>query len=266
MFNIIFPDGSLKPFQQPVTILELAQSISSSLAKATIAGEVNGNLVDASYVITNDSKVKIITDKDVQGLDIIRHSTAHLLAYAVKRLYPDAQVTIGPAIDNGFYYDFSYKQGFTPEDLVKIEAEMHKIASENHEVTREEWDRDEAIAYFYSIGEKYKAEIIASIPSGEKISLYREGEFIDLCRGPHVHNTNKLKVFKLMKVAGAYWRGDSKNEMLQRIYGTAWIKQADQDNYLNMLAEAENEMGWKGGSRQIGSIKLRLTRGSGTGT
>ncbi|MFM2343757.1 MAG: threonine--tRNA ligase [Pseudomonadota bacterium] len=239
MLNITLPDGSVKPFQQPLTILELAQSISSSLAKSTIAGEVNGNLVDATYIINSDSTVKIITEKDEQGLDIIRHSTAHLLAYAVKRLYPDAQVTIGPTIDNGFYYDFSYKQGFTPEDLEKIEAEMHKIANEAHAVSREEWDRDEAVKYFHSIGEKYKAEIIASIPSNEKISLYKEGEFIDLCRGPHVPNTNKLKVFKLMKVAGAYWRGDSKNEMLQRIYGTAWIKQADQDNYLNMLAEAE---------------------------
>jgi threonyl-tRNA synthetase len=239
MLNITLPDGSVKPFQQPLTILELAQSISSSLAKATIAGEVNGKLVDATYIIHSDSTVKIITEKDEQGLDIIRHSTAHLLAYAVKRLYLDAQVTIGPTIDNGFYYDFSYKQGFTPEDLEKIEAEMHKIANEAHAVSREEWDRDEAVKYFHSIGEKYKAEIIASIPSNEKISLYKEGEFIDLCRGPHVPNTNKLKVFKLMKVAGAYWRGDSKNEMLQRIYGTAWIKQADQDNYLNMLAEAE---------------------------
>jgi threonyl-tRNA synthetase len=239
MLNITLPDGSIKQFEQAVSVMEIAQSISLSLAKSTLAGELNGILVDASHIIQHDSSLRIITDKMSEGLGIIRHSTAHLLAYAVKRLYPEAQVTIGPTIENGFYYDFSYKHAFTPEDLIKIETEMHKIANENHAINREEWARDDAVAYFKSINEHYKAEIIASIPSEQKISLYREGDFIDLCRGPHVPNTAKLKVFKLMKLAGAYWRGDAKNEMLQRIYGTAWIKQAEQDNYINMLEEAE---------------------------
>jgi len=239
MLHITLPDGSIKQFDNSLTVLDLAKSISPSLAKLTLAGEVDGNLVDCSYLITKDSLVKIITDKDSQALDIIRHSTAHLLAHSVKRLYPQAQVTIGPVIDNGFYYDFSYKDSFSPDDLEKIQQEMLKISKENHEITREEWNRDTAIEYFHKIGEHYKAEIIASIPSDQTISLYRQGDFLDLCRGPHVPNTSKLKVFKLMKVAGAYWRGNSNNEMLQRIYGTAWLKQSEQDSYLNMLMEAE---------------------------
>src|SRR5690606_4133321 len=196
-------------------------------------------LVDTSYVIDQDSNLAIVTAKDADGLDLIRHSTAHLLAYAVKSLFPDAQVTIGPVIDNGFYYDFSCKRPFTPEDLEAIEKKMAELAKKDEVVTREEWLRDDAVAFFKSIGEHYKAEIIASIPSNEPISLYREGEFTDLCRGPHVPSTGRLKVFKLMKVAGAYWRGDSRNEMLQRIYGTAWAKKEDQDAYLRMLEEAE---------------------------
>ena len=200
---------------------------------------MNGKLVDTSYRVESDADVAIVTDRDKDGLEILRHSTAHLLAYAVKELFPDAQVTIGPVIENGFYYDFSYKRPFTPEDLVAIEKKMAELAKRDIPVAREEWDRDKAVAFFQSIGERYKAEIIASIPAGEPISLYREGDFVDLCRGPHVPSTGRLKVFKLMKVAGAYWRGDSANEMLQRIYGTAWAKKEDQDAYLQMLEEAE---------------------------
>jgi threonyl-tRNA synthetase len=237
--SITLPDGSVRQFPGPVTIAEVAGSIGAGLAKAALAGRVNGQLVDLSHRLIEDSKVAIVTDKDSDGLETIRHSTAHLLAYAVKELFPDAQVTIGPVIENGFFYDFSYKRPFTPEDLVAIETKMAEIAKRDEKVTREEWSRDDAVAFFLSIGEKYKAEIIASIPADQKISLYREGQFIDLCRGPHVPSTGKLKVFKLMKVAGAYWRGDSKNEMLQRIYGTAWAKKEEQDAHLHMLEEAE---------------------------
>ena len=239
MVNITLPDGSVRSFDAPVTVAQVAQSIGSGLAKAALAGKVNGELVDTSYLMDADAQLAIITDKDADGVDVIRHSTAHLLAYAVKALYPDAQVTIGPVIENGFYYDFAYKRPFTPEDLVAIENKMAELAKKDEPVTREVWDRDEAVAFFKAQGEDYKAEIIGAIPAGEKISLYREGEFIDLCRGPHVPSTGKLKVFKLMKVAGAYWRGDSKNALLQRIYGTAWAKKEDQAAYLHMLEEAE---------------------------
>ncbi|MBL8533986.1 MAG: threonine--tRNA ligase [Betaproteobacteria bacterium] len=239
MLSIRLPDGATKEFPGPVTVADVAASIGPGLAKAAIAGKVDGRLVDLSFLVVNDSQVAIVTGKDAEGLEIIRHSTAHLLAYAVKELFPDAQVTIGPVIENGFYYDFSYKRPFTPEDLAVIENRMAELAGRDHAVKREVWKRDDAVAFFKSIGEHYKAEIIASIPSNEDISLYREGDFIDLCRGPHVPSTGKLKVFKLMKVAGAYWRGDSKNEMLQRIYGTAWASKADQDAYLHMLEEAE---------------------------
>ncbi|NLD68157.1 MAG: threonine--tRNA ligase [Limnobacter sp.] len=239
MIEITLPDGSKRGFEAPVTVAEVAASIGAGLAKAALAGRVDGRLVDTSYTIDRDAEVSIVTDRDPDGLEIIRHSTAHLLAYAVKDLYPDAQVTIGPVIDNGFYYDFSYKRPFTPEDLEAIEKRMAELARKDEKVVREEWDRDEAVRFFESIGEKYKAEIIASIPAGEKISLYREGDFVDLCRGPHVPSTGRLKVCKLTKVAGAYWRGDSNNEMLQRIYGTAWAKKDEQDAYLHMLEEAE---------------------------
>ena len=239
MINITLPDGSIRSFDAPVTVAQVAASIGTGLAKAALAGKVNGELVDTSYLLDNDAQLAIITDKDADGVDVIRHSTAHLLAYAVKSLFPDAQVTIGPVIDNGFYYGFAYKRPFTPEDLVAIENKMTELAKKDEVVTREVWDRDDAVKFFKEQGEAYKAEIIGSIPAGEKISLYREGEFIDLCRGPHVPSTGKLKVFKLMKVAGAYWRGDSNNEMLQRIYGTAWAKKEDQAAYLHMLEEAE---------------------------
>jgi threonyl-tRNA synthetase len=239
MPNITLPDGSVRQFDKPVSVAEVAQSIGPGLAKAALGGKVDGKLVDTSFRIDRDAKLAIVTDKDAEGLDLIRHSTAHLLAYAVKELFPDAQVTIGPVIENGFYYDFAYKRPFTPEDLEKIEKRMAELAKKDLPVTREEWKRDEAVKFFHGIGEKYKAEIISAIPAAEGISLYREGDFIDLCRGPHVPSTGKLKVFKLMKVAGAYWRGDSKNEMLQRIYGTAWSRKEDQDAYLHMLEEAE---------------------------
>jgi threonyl-tRNA synthetase len=239
MVNITLPDGSVRKFDNPVTVGEVAASIGPGLAKAALGGKVDGKLVDTSHRIERDARLAIVTDKDAEGLDLIRHSTAHLLAYAVKELFPDAQVTIGPVIDNGFYYDFSYKRPFTPEDLAAIEKRMGEIVKRDLPVSREEWKRADAVSFFESIGEKYKAEIIGAIPSAEGISLYREGDFIDLCRGPHVPSTGKLKVFKLMKVAGAYWRGDSKNEMLQRIYGTAWAKREDQDAYLLMLEEAE---------------------------
>jgi threonyl-tRNA synthetase len=239
MVNIRLPDGSSRPFPGPVTVAEIAQSIGAGLARAAIAGRVDGKLVDTSYRVDRDAEVAIVTDKDKDGLEIIRHSTAHLLAYAVKELFPDAQVTIGPVIENGFYYDFSFKRPFTPEDLKAIEKKMAELAKQDLPVAREAWERDKAVEFFRSIGEHYKAEIIASIPAGEPITLYREGGFVDLCRGPHVPSTGRLKVFKLMKVAGAYWRGDSKNEMLQRIYGTAWAKKDDQDAYLHMLEEAE---------------------------
>ena len=239
MPNITLPDGSVRSFEQPVTIAQVAASIGAGLARAALAGKVEGRLVDTSYLIERDTALAIVTDKDPDGLEVIRHSTAHLLAYAVKELFPDAQVTIGPVIENGFFYDFSYKRPFTPEDLEKIEARMVELAKRDIPVERSVLPRDEAVAYFKSIGEHYKAEIIASIPQDQDVSLYREGDFVDLCRGPHVPSTGKLKVFKLMKVAGAYWRGDSKNEMLQRIYGTAWAKKEDQEAYLHMLEEAE---------------------------
>ena len=244
MLQITLPDGSQRQFPGPVTVSEVAQSIGTGLAKAALGGRVTvagqePRLVDTSHRIEQDATLAIITAKDADGLDLIRHSTAHLLAYAVKELFPEAQVTIGPVIENGFYYDFSYKRPFTPEDLQAIEKKMAELAKKDEVVTREEWQRDDAVAFFKSIGEDYKAEIIASIPGNQTISLYREGEFVDLCRGPHVPSTGKLKVFKLMKVAGAYWRGDSNNEMLQRIYGTAWATKDEQDAYLHMLEEAE---------------------------
>lgn len=244
MVQITLPDGSQRQYPGPVTVAEVAQSIGAGLAKAALGGRVtfdgaDSTLVDTSYRIEGDARLAIVTAKDADGLDMIRHSTAHLLAYAVKELFPDAQVTIGPVIDNGFYYDFSYKRPFTPEDLAAIEKKMAELARKDEVVTREVWSRDDAVEFFKGIGEKYKAEIIASIPSNEPLSLYREGDFIDLCRGPHVPSTGKLKVFKLMKVAGAYWRGDSKNEMLQRIYGTAWATKEEQEAYLHMLEEAE---------------------------
>lgn len=236
---IHLPDGSERSFDQPVTVAEVAASIGAGLLRAALAAKIDGKLVDLSYTIDKDVKLAIITDRDPEGLEVVRHSTAHLLAYAVKELFPEAQVTIGPVIENGFYYDFSYKRPFTPEDLVAIEARMQLLSKKDLPVERYELPRDEAVAYFKGIGEHYKAEIIASIPSDEPVSLYREGDFTDLCRGPHVPSTGKLKVFKLLKVAGAYWRGDSNNEMLQRIYGTAWVKKEDQEAYLFMLEEAE---------------------------
>ena len=239
MPQITLPDGSVRSFEQPVTVADVAAEIGTGLAKAALAGEVDGRLVDTSHVIDDDARLAIVTDKDAAGLDLIRHSTAHLLAYAVKELFPDAQVTIGPVIENGFYYDFAYKRPFTPEDLAQIEKRMKELAKQDIPVAREVWPRDKAVEFFKSIGEHYKAEIIASIPSDEDVSLYREGDFIDLCRGPHVPSTGRLRVFKLMKVAGAYWRGDSNNEMLQRIYGTAWASKDDQKAYLHMLEEAE---------------------------
>jgi threonyl-tRNA synthetase len=237
--DIKLPDGAVKQFDAPISVAELAASIGPGLAKAALAGRVDGKLVDTSHVIDRDANVAIVTARDADGLDVIRHSTAHLLAYAVKELFPDAQVTIGPVIEDGFYYDFSYKRPFTPEDLAAIEQKMAELAKKNEPVTRKLMPRDEAVKYFESIGEHYKAEIIASIPSNEDISLYTEGKFTDLCRGPHVPATGKLGVFKLMKVAGAYWRGDSRNEMLQRIYGTAWTSKADLDAYLHRIEEAE---------------------------
>src|SRR3990172_2323038 len=239
MVNVKLPDGTIRPFDKPESVAEVAAAIGPGLAKAALAGKVNGKLVDTSFVIDRDSDVAIVTDKDAEGIEVIRHSTAHLLAYAVKELFPDAQVTIGPVIDNGFYYDFSYKRPFTPEDLAAMEKRMAELVRRNIPVSREVWPRDKAVEFFKSIGEHYKAEIIASIPPEEDVSLYREGNFVDLCRGPHGPSPGKLKVFKLMKVAGAYWRGDSKNEMLQRIYGTAWAKKEEQDAYLHMLEEAE---------------------------
>jgi len=239
MVSVRLPDGSERQFDGPVTVAQVAASIGTGLAKAALAGKVDGKVVDTSHLIDQNAELAIITDKDPEGLDVIRHSTAHLLAYAVKELYPEAQVTIGPVIENGFYYDFAYKRPFTPEDLVAIEKKMTELAKKDEKIARTVLPRDEAIAYFKSIGENYKAEIIGSIPAGEDVSLYAKGGFTDLCRGPHVPSLGKLKVFKLMKVAGAYWRGDSKNEMLTRIYGTAWCKKEDQELYLHNLEEAE---------------------------
>jgi len=243
MISIQLPDGSKREFAAPVTVADVAASIGPGLAKAAIAGRVGAlgesRVVDTDFVIDHDGRLAIVTDKDADGLDVIRHSTAHLLAYAVKSLYPEAQVTIGPVIENGFYYDFAYKRPFTPEDLAAIEARMTALAKKDEKVTRRVLPRDEAVAHFRAMGENYKAEIIGSIPAGEDVSLYAEGGFEDLCRGPHVPSTGKLKHFKLMKLAGAYWRGDHRNEMLQRIYGTAWASKDELQKYLHMLEEAE---------------------------
>ncbi|WP_019626473.1 threonine--tRNA ligase [Thioalkalivibrio sp. ALJT] len=236
---VTLPDGSRREFDHPVTVLDVAKDIGPGLAKATLAGKVNGQLVDARHEIDDDAELAIVTDRDPEGVEIIRHSTAHLMAQAVKQLFPDAQVTIGPTIENGFYYDFAYDRGFTPEDLAKIEKRMKELAKQDLPVERSLMDRDEAVKYFRDMGEAYKAEIIASIPQGENISLYKQGDFVDLCRGPHIPSTGKLKAFKLTKVAGAYWRGDSDNEMLQRIYGTAWANKDQLKEYLERLKEAE---------------------------
>jgi threonyl-tRNA synthetase len=239
MPDIRLPDGSVRKFDRPVTVAEIAQAIGPGLARAALAGRVNGKLVDTSHRVESDAEVAIVTDKDRDGVEVLRHSTAHLLAHAVKDLFPDAQVTIGPVIEDGFYYDFSFKRPFTPEDLAAIEKRMAEIAKRDLKVERQVMPRDAAVKLFRDMGERYKAEIIAAIPDGEAISLYRQDSFVDLCRGPHVPSTGKLKVFKLLKVAGAYWRGDSKNEMLQRIYGTAWAKKEEQEAYLHRLEEAE---------------------------
>jgi threonyl-tRNA synthetase len=243
MIAIQLPDGSKREFPQPVTVADVAASIGAGLAKAALGGRVgqpgHTRLVDTSHLIEADESLAIVTAKDADGLDLIRHSTAHLLAYAVKELFPEAQVTIGPVIENGFFYDFAYKRPFTPEDLAAIEKKMTELAAKDEKVTRRVLPRDEAVAHFKAMGEAYKAEIIGSIPEGQDVSLYREGAFEDLCRGPHVPSTGKLKFFKLMKVAGAYWRGDHRNEMLQRIYGTAWATKEELAQYLTMLEEAE---------------------------
>ena len=236
---ITLPDGSQRLFENPVSVADVAADIGAGLAKATLAGVVNGDVVDASYLIEQDATLAIVTDRSDEALDIIRHSSAHLLAMAVKQLFPSAQVTIGPVIEDGFYYDFAFERAFTPEDLELIEKRMSELSTEDLAISREEWDRDEAVEFFKGIGEAYKAEIIASIPADQAIGLYRQGDFIDLCRGPHVPSTGKLSAFKLTKVAGAYWRGDSNNEMLQRIYGTAWSNKKELKAYINRLAEAE---------------------------
>ena len=239
MPNVTLPDGSVKSFDQSLTVAEVASSIGSGLAKAAIAGEIDGQLVDTSFMIENDSDLAIITNKDDKALEVIRHSTAHLLAQATQQLYPKAQVTIGPVIDNGFYYDFAYKDGFSEQDLAKIEKKMNAIVKQNLPIERMEMSRDDAVNFFKSMGEHYKAEIIESIPTDETLSLYKQGDFVDLCRGPHVPSTSKLKAFKLMKLAGAYWRGDSNNEMLQRVYGTAWENKEELAAHLYRLEEAE---------------------------
>jgi len=239
MPNVTLPDGSVKSFDQSLTVAEVASSIGSGLAKAAIAGEIDGQMVDTSFMIENDSDLAIITNKDDKALEVIRHSTAHLLAQATQQLYPKAQVTIGPVIDNGFYYDFAYKDGFSEQDLAKIEKKMNAIVKQNLPIERMEMSRDDAVEFFKSMGEHYKAEIIESIPTDETLSLYKQGDFVDLCRGPHVPSTSKLKAFKLMKLAGAYWRGDSNNEMLQRVYGTAWENKDDLAAHLHRLEEAE---------------------------
>jgi len=239
MIQITLPDGSRREYPAPLTVAEVAASIGAGLAKAALAGRVDGKLVDTSFTIERDAQLAIVTEKDADALELIRHSTAHLLAYAVKELFPEAQVTIGPTVENGFYYDFAYKRPFTPEDLAAIEKRMGELAAKNEPVVRRVLPRDEAVAYFKGLGEDYKAEIIGSIPTNEDVSLYREGGFEDLCRGPHVPSTGRLKHFKLMKVAGAYWRGDQNNEQLQRIYGTAWVTKDELQGYLRMLEEAE---------------------------
>jgi threonyl-tRNA synthetase len=247
---ITLPDGTKKTFDQAIKVFEVAKSIGSGLAKATLAGKVNGELVDASHLIEKDSTLSIITDKDLDGLEVIRHSTAHLLAQATQMLYPEAQVTIGPVIDNGFYYDFAYKDGFSETDLAKIEKNMNQLVKQNLKIERSEMSRDDAVKLFKDRGEHYKAEIIGSISKDETLSLYQQGDFVDLCRGPHVPSTSKLKAFKLMKLAGAYWRGDSNNEMLQRVYGTAWANKDELKDYLYRLEEAE-----KRDHRKIGKVQ-----------
>lgn len=236
---VTLPDGSRREFSEPVSVHDVAADIGAGLAKAALAGVVDGKEVDTSYVIDRDVNLAIVTDRQPEGLEVIRHSTAHLLAQAVKQLYPGAQVTIGPVIEDGFYYDFAYERQFTPEDLEKIEQRMNELAKEDIPVSRRLMPRDEAVKYFREMGEEYKAEIIASIPTNEDISLYRQGDFEDLCRGPHVPSTGKLKAFKLTKVAGAYWRGDSNNEMLTRVYGTAWPNKKELKAYLHRIEEAE---------------------------
>ena len=236
---VTLPDGSRREYSNPLTVMEVAADIGAGLAKAALAGKIDGKLVDTSYVIDSDTELAIVTDRDEDGLEVIRHSSAHLLAQAVKSLFPKAQVTIGPVIDDGFYYDFAYKEGFTESDLAKIEKKMAELVKQNFTIERSVKTRDEAVQFFKDMGEEYKAEIIASIPSDEPLSLYQQGDFIDLCRGPHVPSTGKLKAFKLMKLAGAYWRGDSNNEMLTRIYGTAWANKKDLKAYLHRLEEAE---------------------------
>jgi threonyl-tRNA synthetase len=250
MPNITLPDGTVKSFDQSLSVADVASSIGSGLARAALAGEVDGQLVDTSFLIESDVELAIVTNKDDKALEVIRHSTAHLLAQATQQLYPKAQVTIGPVIDNGFYYDFAYEKGFSEEDLVKIEKKMNAIVKQNLPIQRLEMKREDAIELFKSMGEHYKAEIIESIPTNEVLSLYKQGDFIDLCRGPHVPSTSKLKVFKLMKLAGAYWRGDSNNEMLQRVYGTAWENKKDLEDYLHRLEEAE-----KRDHRKIGKVQ-----------
>ena len=239
MPNITLPDGSQRSFDHPVSVLDVAMDIGPGLAKATLAGKVNGELVDASFIMADDAEMSIITSRDDEGLEVIRHSSAHLMAQAVKRLYPDVQVTIGPVIEDGFFYDFASDDAFTPDHLLAIEAEMKKIIKENLSVERSVMPRDEAVQFFKDMGEHYKAEIIESIPSDEDLSLYKQGDFIDLCRGPHVPSTGKIPAVKLTKLAGAYWRGDSNNEMLQRVYGTAWGSKKDLKQYLHFIEEAE---------------------------
>ena len=239
MISITLPDGSQRQFDHPVSIFNIANDIGAGLARAALAGKVNGELVDTTHVIEQDADVAIITDRDEEGLDIIRHSTSHLMAQAVKQLFPTAQVTIGPVIDDGFYYDFSYPEGFTPEDLTRIEKRMQELVKQNIPIVREEISREAGIEKFRDMGEAYKAEILEDIPKGETLSLYGQGDFIDLCRGPHVPSTGKLKAFKLMKLAGAYWRGNSDNDMLQRVYGTAWTDKKALKSYLFRLEEAE---------------------------
>ncbi|MGB1557562.1 MAG: threonine--tRNA ligase, partial [Oceanococcaceae bacterium] len=238
MLKISLPDGSQREFSHPVTVADVAADIGPGLAKAALAGRVDGKLVDTSYRIERDAELAIVTPRDEEGVEIIRHSTAHLLAHAVKQLFPEAQVTIGPVIEDGFYYDFATPKPFTPEDLEAIEQRMAELVAADHAVAREVMPRDEAVQYFRNMGEEYKAEIIASIPEGEEIGLYRQGDFVDLCRGPHVPSTGKLGVFKLTKLAGAYWRGDTNNEQLQRVYGTAWGDKKALKAYLHRIEEA----------------------------
>ena len=239
MINVTLPDESVRSFEEALSVGAIARSIAPSLGKAAIAGRFDGQLVDLNHVVTTDGQLAIITAKDDDGVEVIRHSTAHLLAHAVKELFPSAQVTIGPVIDDGFYYDFSFERAFTPEDLLAIEKKMKQLAKKDLKIERSVRERDDASNYFLSLGETYKSEIIRDLPESEELSLYSQGDFTDLCRGPHVPSTGKLKTFKLLKVAGAYWRGDSKNAMLQRIYGTAWGNQEDLDAYLFKLEEAE---------------------------